>query len=100
MSNLHKFELPKPRWVGASHEDIEATKQAYPCIKWLIANNFEVKYTKKGTNRPRVFIRTSPLCQELNGAVHRFERINGEEKRYWFAIRLDCEVRWDDEVKS
>ena len=66
------------------------------CKKWLKSQGYEVMHVLPGLDKPRVFIKNSPLCDKLEGAVHRFERCAGVERRYWFAIRHNCEVRWND----
>lgn len=82
-------------------ERLTLGKQAKQCIDWLFVSGFEVLQVTKGLDKPRVFIRNSPLCKTLDGAIHRFERTQQGESRYWFAIRHNCEVRWNDaEVQS
>ena len=98
MSNLQRKAFFNPQFLVSAEERIEAARQADQCIKWLKAQGFEVSGIQKGISHPRVFFRPSPLCKSLDGSVHRFERLNGIEKRYWFAIRFGCEVRWNDEV--
>jgi len=68
-----------------------------PCVDWCRSQGFDVTGVQKGQSHPRVFIKNSPLCEKLDGAVHRFERLGNVERRYWFAIRFGCEVRWNDE---
>lgn len=80
-------------------ERVEVAKATEPCVRWLKVQGLDVLYVQKGLDKPRVFIRNSPLCDKLDGAVHRFERSGGVEKRYWFAIRFGCEVRWNDGVE-
>lgn len=78
-------------------ERLEAAAQADFCVKWLQAQGFEVLYVHKGPRNPRVNIRTSPLCEQLEGAVRMYERLHGKPaKRYWVAIRFGCEVRWTE----
>ena len=66
------------------------------CVKWLKAQGFEVLTVQKGKRNPRITIRTSPLCEQLEGAVRMYERSAQGERRYWVAIRFDCEVRWTE----
>lgn len=66
------------------------------CVDWLHLQGFDVCGVQVGTRNPRITIRHSPLCEKLEGAVRRFERVGLVEMRYWVAIRFDCEVRWVD----
>lgn len=100
MSNLQR-QLPAPVPVFPFHatpdERLAAAARADYCVRWLKSQGFEVLYVQKGPRNPRVIIRTSPLCEKLEGAVRMYERLHGKpEKRYWVAIRFDCEVRWTD----
>lgn len=72
----------------------EAAEQVEKCVKWLHLQGFEVLAVLVGTRNPRISVRTSPLCAQLDGAVRRFERAAQGERRYWVALRFDCEVRW------
>ena len=93
MSNLQRKPELSTTSAASRFTLAQRTKQ---CIGWLEANEFEVLGSQKGLDKPRVFIKNSPLCDKLEGAVHRFERCAGVECRYWFAIRHNCEVRWND----
>jgi len=99
MSNLQR-QIPTPVPVSTYHatpaERLAAAERADYCVRWLKIQGFEVLYVQKGPRNPRVIIRTSPLCEKLEGAVRMYERIGKTEKRYWVAIRFDCEVRWTD----
>lgn len=75
-------------------ERLALAQQASQCVDWLFISGFEVLQVTKGLDKPRVFIRNSPLCKKLNGVIHRYERSKQSESRYWFTIRFDCEVRW------
>ena len=97
MSNLQRKEFFNPQFIVSAEERIEVARQVDQCVKWLKIQGFEVTGIHKGVSHPRVFVRTSPMCKSLEGSVHRFERMNGVEKRYWFAIRLGCEIRWNDD---
>lgn len=91
------------RIVGAPTfvERAEVARAAQACVNWCHAQGFEVTGVQRGLSHPRVYIKASPLCDQLDGAVHRFERVANIERRYWFAIRFGCEVRWNDaEVQS
>lgn len=70
--------------------------KADPCVKWLKVQGYDVLYVQRGilNSPPRIIIRAEPLCDQLEGAVHRFERVGKVESRYRVAIRFDCEVRW------
>lgn len=68
-------------------------EQADQCVCWLKAQGFDVLMVEAG---PRITVRTSPLCDQLEGAVCAFSRGLHGEQRYKMAIRFDCEVRWLD----
>lgn len=96
--NTQRNPLFTPRNLRSNPvERLQLAHRAKQCVDWLFVSGFEVLQVQKGLDKPRVFIRNSPLCKQLDGAVHRFERSNGIERRYWFAIRFDCEIRWDSE---
>lgn len=78
----------------------EAAEQVEKCVKWLHLQGFEVLGAQVGTRNPRITVRASPLCDQLDGAVRRFERTAQGERRYRVALRLDCEVRWADAEQS
>ena len=70
-------------------------EQADYCAKWLKAQGLEVLRVEKGQlTQPRIIIRTSPLCERIEGAVHIYERGLQGERRYKTVARLGCEVRW------
>lgn len=97
MSNLQRQSVDKSHAGCASKiVRLNTALRADPCKKWLKSQGFEVLHVTPGLDKPRVFIKNSPLCAKLEGAVHRFERSAGVERRYWFAIRHNCEVRWND----
>lgn len=75
---------------------LETAVQSDRCAKWLKAQGFEVLCVQKGPRNPRITIRTSPLCDQLEGAVRMYERVGKTERRYWVAIRFGCEVRWTE----
>ncbi len=101
---------------------LHIAQDAHQCVQWLKCQGFDVLFVQAGSRlsappspkgsasrvgrilKPRVYIRTSPLCEQLEGAVWMYERIthNGNmvSRRYWVAIRLGCEVRWTDEGGS
>jgi hypothetical protein len=95
MNNLQakQSELP-PR--PTLDERMDTAVQASRCVKWLLVQGFEVLGVQKGPRNPRITIRTSPLCDQLEGAVRMFERVGKAEKRYFVAIRFGCEVRWTE----
>lgn len=97
MSNLAQQKVDKS-FAGCVSQAVRLNTalRADYCKKWLKSQGYEVLYVLPGMDKPRVFIKNSPLCDKLDGAVHRFERCAGVEHRYWFAIRHDCEVRWND----
>ena len=68
-------------------------EQAGQCVGWLKANGFEVLTVEAG---PRITVRSSPLCDLLEGAASAYSRGPHGEQRYKMVMRLDCEVRWMD----
>ncbi|MDD2721637.1 MAG: hypothetical protein PHH47_10060 [Gallionella sp.] len=80
----------------AQRADVALAAQA--CVNWCRVQGFIVTGVQRGLSHPRVYIKASPLCRALEGAVHRFERVGNVERRYWFTLRLGCEVRWNDEA--
>ena len=72
---------------------MEIAQRVDQCAKWLKINGFEVQ----GVERcGRIHIRTSPLCEQLEGAIAGFSRGPRGVQRYKTVIRFDCEVRWID----
>lgn len=92
-----KTNAARKSGVLSFYDRADVALAAQQCVNWCRAQGFEVTGVQRGAHRHRVYIKASPLCNKLDGAVHRFERSNGIERRYWFAIRFDCEVRWDSE---
>ncbi|MDO9053813.1 MAG: hypothetical protein Q8K43_10485 [Sulfurimicrobium sp.] len=86
--------------IPSFSERADVALTAQQCVNWCRSQGLEVTGVQRGAHRHRVYIKGSPLCDKLEGAVHRFERVVNVERRYWFAIRFNCEVRWNDEVKS
>lgn len=82
-----------PMLAGSSRQDAFVAER---CVTWLKVQGFEVLRVESGRRTPRITIRTSPLCEQLEGAVRMYERTKDGARRYWFAIRLDCEVRWTE----
>lgn len=78
------------------HDRNEAAEQIDLCVKWLREQGIEVRGVVVCSRNPRIFIEHSPLCEQLEGAVRRFERIGLTKLYYWVAIRFGCEVRWMD----
>lgn len=74
----------------------EATEKTQQCISWLQAQGFEVQYAYLTPRNPRITIRHTPLCDQLEGAVRRYERVGNNAQHYWVAVRFDCEVRWQE----
>lgn len=94
---LIEREAATPRPPRITLEDrLAHAAKADPCVKWLKLQGFDVLYVQRGmlNASPRIVIRAEPLCDQLEGSVHRFERIGKVESRYRVAIRFDCEVRW------
>lgn len=94
---LIESEVSSHRPPRVTPEDRMArAAKADPCVKWLKLQGFDVMYVQHGplNSSPRIVIRTEPLCDQLEGSVHRFERVGKVESRYRVAIRFGCEVRW------
>lgn len=85
--------------MAAEQRRIIATKADY-CVRWLKVQGFEVVRVEQGAVGPRIIIRHSPLCKQLDGTVSAYERSKKAEQRYSFAFRFDCEVRWMDHVEA
>lgn len=101
MSSLQRRVTPGSYpFTPSPAERVTVAKATDSCVRWLKVQGFEVLYMQKGLRLPRVIIRPSPLCDSLDGAVHRYERGMYGERRYWFAIRFDCEVRWVADVNA
>lgn len=100
-----KFQLmeeikrpPRPRLLLREERE-EAEEQANHCAAWLKAQGFEVLRAEAPRRNPRITIRSSPLCEHLEGAVRGFQRVGRVETRYWVAVRFGCEVRWAETEK-
>lgn len=99
--NLQPQEITCARPRNTTQDErLEAAVKADQCVKWLEAQGFDVVQRQTGRRNPRVIIRGGPLCESLEGAVRMYERLGQTEKRYWVAIRFDCEVRWTDPSTS
>ena len=86
-------------WDLVEHPDaqrrLEIAAQADFCVKWLKAQGFEVLFVDKGTRTPpRITVRSSSLCGQLEGAVRAYERTARRERHYMMAQRHGCEVCW------
>lgn len=81
-----------PKTVSSAWRFLIA-EQADQCVGWLRANGFDVLTIEAG---PRITVRTSPLCDQLEGAVCGFSRGLHGEQRYKMVTRFECEVRWLD----
>lgn len=96
---------PKAGWplylTGAGRAEV--VPEAGQCVNWLRAQGFDVLRVEATRRNPRITVRAGPLCDALEGAVRRYERIlhNGSrtERRYWVAVRFGCEVRWTEDEK-
>lgn len=89
---------PKQRAVAILSADQRraVAEQAGCCVKWLKAQGFGVLRVERGAVGPRIVIHASPLCKLLDGTVCAYERGPLGERRYSFAMRFECEVRWYD----
>ncbi len=67
-------------------------KQAGHCVTWLKINGFEVLSVQAG---PRITIKPSPLCDQLEGVVESYSRTRKGEQRFKMVMRWDCCVCWD-----
>jgi hypothetical protein len=100
---IRETDVRAPDWQLIEHPHATArlaiAEQADRCAKWLKAQGLEVLRVEKGPRTPpRITIRTSPLCERIEGAVHIYERGLQGERRYKTVMRLGCEVRWDEQV--
>lgn len=66
-------------------------EQADFCVRWLKAQGFDVLAVSDG---PRILVRYSHLCDQLEGAVEGYSRGPKGSERYKCVIRHECEVRW------
>lgn len=75
---------------------LEIARQADFCARWLKSHGLEVLCIDGGVRTPpRITIRSSPLCNKLEGVASGFSRGPKGEQRYQWVMRFDCEVRWD-----
>jgi hypothetical protein len=81
-------EIPR-RHQGAQRFQIAS--QADRCVAWLRAQGFDVLAIQAG---PRITIRYSDLCEQLEGVVEGYQRTPKGETRYKMASRFDCAVVW------
>ncbi len=91
--------FPQPSWQLIEHPQAarrrEIAEQATFCAQWLRAQGFEVVFVDKGTRTPpRITIRTSPLCDKLEGAVRAYQRTLRREQHLMIVMRHGCEVVW------
>ena len=87
------FEVIENPTKTSAEARMAIAQQVDQCVKWLKINGFEVH----GVERcGRIHIRTSPLCEQLEGAIAGFSRGPRGVQRYKTVIRFDCEVRWID----
>lgn len=99
--NTMQLQQPAPR-IPTRPAALQIAHAADRCVKWLRAQGFEVLAVQAAHlyRNPRITVRACPLCERLEGAVHRYDRTthNGAkiERRYWVAIRFGCEVRWEE----
>lgn len=95
--NLAQQNVHLPRTVA-----FELANRAHRCVQWLKDQGFEVLHVQQGLRNPRVIIRTCMLCNQLDGAVLMYERLDQSlrrsERRYWMVLRHNCEVRWADHL--
>ncbi len=84
-----------PRKVSNAALRRQIAEKAYQCARWLRINGFEVLAVLGGVRQPRVVIRPSTLCYQLEGAVDAFERSPRGERRYRYAVRFDCMIEWE-----
>ncbi|OGS90825.1 MAG: hypothetical protein A2Z95_06045 [Gallionellales bacterium GWA2_60_18] len=87
---------PKQREVAlmAAERRRDVATRADYCVKWLKSQGFSVIRVEPGAVGPRIVIHASPLCKQLDGTVCAYERSLLGERRYSFATRFECEVRW------
>lgn len=87
---------PKVRAIALNTAEQRRTlaEQAHGCVRWLKSQGFDVVRVEKGAVGPRIIIRTSPLCKQLDGTISSYSRTINGEYRYSFTFRMECEVRW------
>jgi hypothetical protein len=91
------FEIIEPtqkKMSGAVYRR-QIAQQAHQCARWLRVNGFEVMAVLGGLRQPRVVIKSSPLCNTLDGVVQAYERTSKGERRYRYAVRFDCMIEWE-----
>lgn len=91
-----KFEIiePAPRKTSNAERRRALARKAHQCACWCKASGFEVLAVMGGLRQPRVVIKPSPLCDELEGAVAAYERGVCGARRYRYAVRFGCMVEW------
>ena len=97
MSTLQGNQIPNawPPFRRQSDQP-EVVERAHQCVNWLAEQSFEVLTVEITGRNTRITIKPSPQCNQLHGAVRRFERCGQSERRYWVAILFACEVRWTE----
>jgi len=73
------------------HTRFEIAAQAARCANWLKVSGFEVLRIEAS----RITIRSSPLCDKLEGVVDGFECVKKRTRRYKMVTRFDCAVVWE-----
>lgn len=71
-------------------------QQVHQCSQWLRVSGYEILRVEGGFCQPRIVIKPSPLCDQLDGAVNAYERTLHGERRYRYAVRFDCMVEWSE----
>lgn len=80
------------RALDAQRLDIATKTMA--CLRWLRSLGLEEIKVEEGRYMPRIYIRASGAALLLDGAVLAYEHIGCHERRYYYVIRDDCEIRW------
>ena len=93
------MNIAQQRWELIEHPSAarrrEIAAQATFCAQWLRAQGFEVLYVDQGARTPpRITIRSSPLCNRLEGAVRAYQRTLRREQHLMIVMRHGCEVVW------
>jgi|CXWL01.1.fsa_nt_gi hypothetical protein len=96
---MNKFEVLEVRAAAKpAHTDRKLDDrywQAWGCVKWLKSQGFKLREVSVDARRARIDIEHSSLCDKLEGAVYMTERaVNHPTKRYWLAIRFECQICW------
>lgn len=71
-------------------------QQVHQCSQWLRVQGYEILRVEGGFCQPRIVIKPSPLCDQLDGAADAFERTRHGACHYRYAVRFGCMVTWTE----